>query len=87
MNLRVIAEVLGVLVILAGAVKWYHDMDLSSTKLRVLKGSLSMLYETKCNIEAEGRTLPKFLHDQIEEGQDEHEQLAGREYHAKPCDN
>lgn len=55
MSLRIISEVMGVIVILAGAVVWYHENDnegieeaIAEMSLDVLKPKLSGLYDVQC---------------------------------------
>jgi hypothetical protein len=92
MNLRLISEFLGVIVILSGITIWYHETDqdgleemISEMSLTTLKPALAGYYKTKCQKEAAGQELPDFIWEQIESGQDRHIRLAGREYHPRPC--
>jgi hypothetical protein len=91
-NLRIISEVLGVLVILGGFMMWYHETDnepleaaIAEMSLDILKPVLAGLYATQCKKDALGQPMPIFLWTQLQNAQDRHLKLAGREYLPAPC--
>jgi hypothetical protein len=88
MKIRVFAEVLGTLTILAGAVVFYHEMDLEpletssrNVELISLRASLTNLYVLGCKNGGLVGPMLSDLQDQLQR----HYDLAGREYLPPPC--